>query len=166
MWGSSGMITSDLRDLEMSISVSRSLRFWFLLSIFFYMFFTLKYQYRITVGDCLAQSHLNLGELERLQSMSLKFLRLICRKGAGIGHMLLLSLIGDNILDTQLQHQIWLGWPSWVKVKSLKFGRLVYHKAAKSGHIIKTNRKCYNKESSPSEPSHITLDDIESSNWI
>ncbi len=77
------MITFDLSDLEISFrfcSLTPRKRAAIMLLL------------NINNTYHLALSHLTLGDLERSQSWSLRFLKLICRKGAEIGNMLLLNI--------------------------------------------------------------------------
>ena len=68
----------------------------------------LKHQQKIIYGDCLAPSDLTLGDAERSQSRSLRFPSqcFLCCKEAEIGYILLLTSIGNHILDAQLQLKI------------------------------------------------------------
>ncbi len=80
-------------------------------------------------------------------SKSLKFLRLISRKGAELGHMLLLNIIGNRIDRVQWRYLSYLTLSDLERSKSrsLRFRSIISRKKVELGHtiLLDTTRKPY-----------------------
>ncbi len=93
---------------------------------------------------------------------SLKLWNLISRKGAGLGHMLLLSINRKAYMESPMTlSHLTLNDLERSISRSPRFQRFISHKATELGHMLLLNiiRKSY--IGSPIPPSHLTLSDLE-----
>ncbi len=99
-----------------------------------------------------------LSDLDRSESGSLKFRSIICRKGADLGHMLLLNINRKVCMGSPLVQLHLTSLEGHCQGHSDSM--LISRKGAELDHmlLLDTNRKSHME--SPTVPSHLTLGDL------